>query len=165
MLDDVSVFHRLYSHGMLKQPIKKLATVSRCPTVETKGKFVKIVIQMLWTDGTLVSAEYPPFQKGHNTVYTRQELLSSCAGTLNYSDFMNIAFCFQADITFPAIGKNGAARFNRLRYERMKAFSGDVRDSVHTNSSDSFSSLFRGHYNQGFFEGFSSSNSFIKDPK
>ena len=75
---------------------------------------------------------------------------------------MNIAFCFQAAITFPAIGKNGAARFNCLRYKTMKAFSGGVRDSVHTNSSDRFPSLFRGHYNQGLFEGLSSSNSFFK---
>ena len=161
MLDDVSVLHRVYDHGMLKQPIEKFATVSRCPTVEAKRKFIKIVIQMLRTNGALMSAEYPPFQKGHNTVYTRQKLRSGSTGTLDYSDFMNIAFCFQAAITFPSIGKNIAARFNGLRDERMKAFSGGVRDSVHTNSSNRFPFLFRGHYNQGFFEGLSPSNAFF----
>ena len=112
MLNDIAILDRFYSHGMLNQPVKKLATVSRCPAIEAKRKFIKIVIQMLKTNSTLVSAKYPVFQKRHNTVYARQKLCSRSAGAFNYSNFMSIPVGFQAAITFPTIGSNNATRFN-----------------------------------------------------
>lgn len=46
------------------KPIEEFAPVVRCSAVETKGLFiVEVIVQMLTTDGTLVSVQQPAFEE------------------------------------------------------------------------------------------------------
>jgi len=114
MLNDIAIWDRFNGHGVLNEPVKKLAAMSRSPAIEAKRKFIKIVIQMLTTDSTLMSTKYPAFQKRYNAMYARQKLSSRSAGIFNYSNFMSIPLGFQAAIAFPTISTNNATRFDRL---------------------------------------------------
>jgi len=147
---------------MAANPVKKLASMPRSPAIEAKRKFIEIVIQMLGTDGSLMSTKYPALQKRYNTMYPRQKLSSRSAGTFYYSNFMSIPVGFQAAIAFPTICTNNATRLNRLHDERKETFSRSIRDSKHTNSSNCFPIFLCGNCNQSFFECLTASNPLFK---
>ena len=62
-LDNILVWRRFYTNGVLQQPIEKIAATARCTTVEPESELVEIAIQMLWTDRTLMGAKNPAFQE------------------------------------------------------------------------------------------------------
>ena len=61
MLDDLVVRNRLHLDGILKQTVKKLASATRCSTIEPECEFIKIGVEVLTTDRPLMRSEQPAF--------------------------------------------------------------------------------------------------------
>jgi hypothetical protein len=59
---------------MVKKAVKKLAAVPGSPAIESKREFIKIVVQMFRADSSLMSTQYPTFQKRNYAMYTRQKM-------------------------------------------------------------------------------------------
>ncbi len=50
-------------HGLLNQAVEQFAAMFRGPTIEPEREFVEVIVEMLATDRTLMSAQQPPFEK------------------------------------------------------------------------------------------------------
>ena len=162
MFNDLVILYRFNGYSMLKKAVKKLAAVPGSPAIESKSEFIKIVVQMFRADSSLMSTQYPTFQKRNYAMYTRQKMGSRNRGTLNYSYFMRVSLCFQSSIAFPAIRNNNAPRLNRPKNERVETFFGSIRNSKHANPSYCFPVFLRGNHNQRFFKCLSASYTFFK---
>lgn len=59
VLNDLAIGSRIDSHGILQETVKQLPTMSGSPSIETKRKFVQVVLNMFRADCSLMSTQYP----------------------------------------------------------------------------------------------------------
>jgi hypothetical protein len=88
----------------LDQTKEQFATMVACSPVEPKGELVKIILQMLVTDGSLMGTQYPSLQQRSHPVAARQEILADfLCGTNN---LVMVPSRLQWTIARPAIRLN-----------------------------------------------------------
>jgi len=162
VLNDLAISSRIDSHGILQETVKQLPTMSGSPSIETKRKFVQVVINMFRTDCSLMGTQDPALQQGDNTMYKRQKIVFRSSRSPCYPDFMSIAMCFNTVVSLPAVSDNGAAGLNSLNDEGPKTQRRGIRNPKHPNPSNGFSIFFGSNDNQCFLKGLSTSNAFFK---
>lgn len=162
VLNDLAIGSRIDSHGILQETVKQFPTMSGSPSIETKRKFVQVVINMFRTDRSLMSTQYPALQQGRNTMYKRQEVVFRFSGSPCYPNFMGIAMGFHTVVSLPAVSDNGTPGLYSLNDEGPKTQRRGVRNPEHPNPSNGFSIFFGSNDNQCFLEGLSPSNAFFK---
>src|SRR4030042_6562106 len=72
--DELTPWNRVHTNRLLDQSIEQLAAGSRFPAVEAKSEFIKVVVQLMGRDSSLVGAQQPPFQKRDSQMRDHQFL-------------------------------------------------------------------------------------------
>jgi hypothetical protein len=134
-LNNLRIGDGLDGHGLLRETIEKLSAASRVSTIETKSKFVKIIVKVLLTDGSLMRAEQPSFHQGDYSVDPREKLAWLPFVTAKKTHFMDVAVPLDGEVSGPGIGVHHAAGLNRLSNERDQAIGRRVRNLFHPDSS------------------------------
>jgi len=114
----------------------------RFPTVMSKDKFIKIVLQMFLTDPSLMCPQQPSLEQRDNPIYVWQRSLGGAVGSY---DYMLKSFFFEGAVSSPPICLHNTARFNEIHNKRDQTRCRKVRDMPHTNSSKPTSSFFDFH--------------------
>jgi hypothetical protein len=73
VLDDGIVRSGTDGDRLLDQAVEELPSVLRGASIEAKGEFVQIGVEVLTTDGPLVRAQQPALQKGRDTMNPAEE--------------------------------------------------------------------------------------------
>ena len=100
--------------GLLNQTIEKFPSGSTCPSVEAKGKFVQIIIQVRGTNRSLMCPLQPSFQQRSDQVHQRQQIFSNISR--NADSNMPITCIRQWCVTGPAICAYYTSRDYALLY-------------------------------------------------
>jgi hypothetical protein len=135
-------------YSLLNKPIKKLSPGSRTSSVETKSKFIKIIIQVRQLNSSLMSAQQPPFEQGCNSVCQRQKVLAYVRFFSN--DVMDIAQGLQLQISSPIVCSYNRTWFNALLDSRFQTLRRRVYYSPETDSSNPVAIFLSRNNHQGF---------------
>jgi hypothetical protein len=135
LLDDLRIGDWLDGHGLLRKTIEKLSAASRISTIETKGKFIKIVVKVLLTDGSLMRTEQPSFQEGDYSMDPREKFARRPFVTTKKTHFVDIAVPLDRKISRPGIGVHHATGLNRFPDVRNEAIGGGVQNLFHPDPS------------------------------
>jgi hypothetical protein len=127
--DDLSPRNWVNTNRLLDQSIEQLAAGSRFPAVKAKSEFIKVVVQLMSPDSSLVGTQQPPFQQRDSQMRDHQFL------GLDYNMVEPIS-CNRA-VSQPAICAHLASRGDVFFKERPKSISGSIRnprqpDAPHT---------------------------------
>lgn len=77
LLDDGIVGSGTDGNRLLDQAVEELPSVLRGASIETKGKFVQVGVEVLTTDGPLVGSQQPRAQKRRDTMNPLEEVSRS----------------------------------------------------------------------------------------
>lgn len=135
-------------YSLLNKPIKKLSPGSRTSSVETKSKFIKIIVQVRQLNSSLMSAQQPPFEQRCNSVCQRQKVLAYVRFLPN--DAMDIAQSLQLRISSPIVCTYNRTWFNALLDSRFQTLRRRVHHSPETDSSNPGAILLSCNNHQGF---------------
>ena len=87
-------------------------------TVESKGKFVEIGVQMRGCDRSLMRAEQPAFEPRSNAMHPWHGNVCRIAAAGNVGHPVPVSLSEKAVITFPAVGGNFRAGLSRYADKR-----------------------------------------------
>ena len=145
---DIFSHNGINCYSLLNKPIKKLSPGSRTSSVETKSKFIKIIVQMSQMNSSLMSAQQPPFEQRCNSVCQRQKVFAYVR--FLSSDVMDIAQGLQLRIAPPIVCSHNRTGFNALLDSRFQAIRRCVLNSSEADSSKPFAILLSCNNHQGF---------------
>jgi hypothetical protein len=78
--DQVLTSYGFQRHRLFHEPVEQQPTRARCAAVKSKGVFVQIIVQVIRTDRSLMSAQQPPLQQRGNPIRPRQQVLAQVGG-------------------------------------------------------------------------------------
>ena len=101
--NQVGVRDGINGHCLLEQAIEEFPTVARLAPVETEGKFVQVVHQVLPGHPPLVDAQEPPFQQGSDAVDSRQQGRGCLSAGTHHAGPVDVSELGQSGIGRPAV--------------------------------------------------------------
>ena len=145
---DIFPHNGINCYSLLNKPIKKLSPGSRTSAVETKSKFIKIIVQVRQMNSPLMSAQQPPFEQRCNSVCQRQKVLAQVRFLSN--DVMDIAQGLQLRISPPIVCPHNRTGFNALLDSRFQTLRRCIHHSPETDSSNPVAIFLSRNNHQGF---------------
>ena len=155
---DVSVGQCLTENQLLDESVEDLAHVAGLATVETKGEFIEVALEMYFAHLPLVSRYQPALQQRGNQVDMPEFLGCQLRVSCRVGDSMAIAGFLQAPITFPAVGMDQTAWLRTLAHKTHQTRSRCVGDMTQTDSPHFAALQFHRNHDQCFAHKLSSAN-------
>lgn len=142
--------NRWNDHCLFKQPIEKLPTETRSPSVEVKRELIQVIIQMRRLHRSLVSTLQPFLDQSGNLTCQGQQIIPHISAVAHYG--MLIAFRRQLHITFPSIATYYiyTAWLYTFLHCGDKATSRSISNTTKANSPKMFAFIFHCNRNQTF---------------
>ena len=128
--DDLTRWNRVYCNRLLNQSIEQLAAGGGFPAVEAKCEFIKVVVQLLSLDSSLVRAQQPPFQQRDSQMRDNQ------FPGLNYNVIIPIND--NRLVSQPAICAYLASRCDVFFKKRPQSIGGSIRDARKPDAAHTF---------------------------
>lgn len=112
----------MYSNKLLNEPIEEHSSGPRLTTIKAEGKFVKIGLQMIGAERSLVSAEKPPFYKCRYSMDSGKHFVSIHARTIDRCTLVGIVGSGRARIRRQSVRVNSGAWFNMHQEKVSEGF-------------------------------------------
>ena len=108
---------RLNRDSLRHKSIEQLPAVSRCSTVEAKRELIKIGVQLLKGQSTLMRTQQPAFEQGGHSAHTGQQGRRCLAAAVDHAWSVLVALLLQPCIGLPSVRNDHGARLNRVLHE------------------------------------------------
>jgi hypothetical protein len=139
----------VHSNRLLNEPIEEHSSGSRLTTIKAEGKFVKISLQVIGTERSLMSAKKPPFYEGSYSVDSGEHFVSIHARPIDRCALMDIVSPGSAGIRGQSICVNSGAWFNMRQEKGSQRFGLRVGYDLKAATAKSFGvNPFHGHRNE-----------------
>ena len=148
MLDDGLVGSRTDGDRLLDQAVEELPSVLRGASIEAKGEFVQVRVEVLTTDGPLVCSQQPALQKGRDTMNPRKKSRGLLGAALHNASRVAIAVIGKRSIGLQPITHYRTALLDRLPDEGGQAVARPIGDPLHANASNPFAANLGGNDHQ-----------------
>jgi len=125
---------RIYYTGLLHEAVKELPPMGREATVESEGKLLQVVGQMLARNASLVDAKKPPLEEGGDAVHPWQKRLAFRGFSSARSRFMNIAGILHMGVGKPAVSYDRRGWGHRLLNESSQLIMGPTGYDLKTKT-------------------------------
>jgi hypothetical protein len=93
----------------------------RCSAIEAKRKLVKVIVQVLMADGTLVRRAQPAFQKRDHLMDPGQQFNGESLPASQEADLVGIAFRLDPGVSIPPV-VNGLEELPRNGLRKFPTF-------------------------------------------
>ena len=124
---------------LLNKSIKQFASRFGSSTIEAESKFIQIIVQMRYLNGSLMSSQQPSFQQRNNSIGQRQKIFTNIRCLAD--NLMSITQLTQLLISIPIVCMDYGIRFNAFLYSIVQTFCGSISHSLKADSSNSFAIL------------------------
>lgn len=112
----------MHSHRLLNEPIEEPSSGSRFTSIKAEGKFVKISLQVIGTERSLMSTEKPPFYESRYSVDSGEYFVSIHARPIDRCALVGIVSPGRAGIRGQSICVNSGAWFNMCQEKGSQGF-------------------------------------------
>ncbi len=151
--------HGLKSHSLLHEAVEEFASVPGCPTIESEGELIKVVIQLLSRYGPLMGTQQPPLQKRRHPVHPREEHRGRLSAPADHPGLVRVPLGLQPLVALPSVRDYHGSRLDSALHERDEAWGGSIRNPAQANASDALPIDLRGDPHQGLVSQVSSAPS------
>ena len=155
---NVSVGQCLTENQLFDESVEDLAYVAGLSTVEAKGEFVEVALEMHFTHLPLVSRSQPALQQRGNQVNMREFLGCQPRVSRRVGDPVAVAGFLQAPVTPPAVGMDQTAWLHTVAHKTHQTRARCVGDMAQTDPPHSAAFQFHRNHNQGFAHKLSPAN-------
>ena len=155
---NVSVGQCLAENQLFDESVEDLAYVAGLSTVEAKGEFVEVALQMHFTHLPLVSRSQPALQQRGNQVNMREFLGCQPRVSRRVGDPVAVAGFLQAPVTPPAVAMDQTAWLHTVAHKTHQTRARCVADMAQTDPPHSAAFQFHRNHNQGFAHKLSPAN-------
>ena len=148
----------LTENQLFDESVEDLAYVAGLSTVEAKGEFVEVALEMHFTHLPLVSRSQPALQQRGNQVNMREFLGCQPRVSRRVGDPVAVAGFLQAPVTPPAVGMDQTAWLHTVAHKTHQTRARCVGDMAQTDPPHSAAFQFHRNHNQGFAHKLSPAN-------
>jgi hypothetical protein len=106
---------------LLEKSIEQHSTDTRIPSIETKGVFIQIIVQVLSAYGSLVSTEQPSFLQRGNSVNNRHKNMGRFSNRCNIYFLIDVLQALKFVVTTPTVGANFGTKLHNIANEWYQA--------------------------------------------
>ena len=145
---DAPASNRVDRYSLLNEAVKKLSPGPRSSAVETKCKLVKIIVQVRQLDSSLMGAQQPALEQGHNSICQGQEVLTNVR--LLSGNMMSISQSLQLRISYPVVCAYNRTGLHAFLDSRLQTLGRCIWNLFETDSSNVLVVLLGSNNDQGF---------------
>lgn len=130
--------HGMHCRALFDETEKEHTSVLGLAAVEPERIFVEVSLQVIFFEGSLMSAHQPALNERRDTVYARQDFIGVLAGTFDGRSLMDVIVFCSAWIGCQPIGVDGRTRFDVPLNKGLERFSFGVGDNLQTAAPKAF---------------------------
>ncbi len=139
----------MHSYRLLNEPIEEHSSGSRLTAIKAEGKFVKIGLQVIGAERSLMSAKKPPFHEGRYSMDSGEHFVSIHARPVDRCALVGIVSSSSAWIRGQSICVNSGAWFNMRQEKGSQGFGLRVGYDLKATTAKPFGiEPFHGHSNE-----------------